>query len=59
MSDFGAIGKTFCSLIKPMEGMEMLPWFTRIHGISQKDIIVWGEKLVCGKNGDAMRVIKK
>ncbi len=34
----GVIGETFYSLIKPPEGMEILPWFTRIHGITQKDV---------------------
>jgi DNA polymerase-3 subunit epsilon len=34
----GAPAETFYSLIKPPEGMDILPFFTRIHGIRQRDV---------------------
>jgi len=34
----GAVTETFTSLIKPPAGMEILPFFTSIHGISNDDV---------------------
>jgi len=34
----GVVTETFYSLIKPPEGMEILPFFTSIHGISNEDV---------------------
>jgi DNA polymerase-3 subunit epsilon len=34
----GEVVDTLYSLIKPPEGMEILPWFTAIHGITMADV---------------------
>ncbi|AEV30128.1 DNA polymerase III epsilon subunit-like 3'-5' exonuclease [Sphaerochaeta pleomorpha str. Grapes] len=34
----GQISETFYTLIKPPEGMDIIPSFTRIHGIRNKDV---------------------
>ncbi len=34
----GVVTETFYSLIKPPAGMEILPFFTSIHGISNEDV---------------------